>query len=106
MPAAIISWGCAFALYWQFYCNETAPAKAEGYEGFWLVDHRNESYPLHGAFTEYFVAMDSYFETYEGMHGVVPNPELARIYALQRLREAIVEARSRRGDASHRDFTP
>ena len=53
----LLEWGCPFAVYWQFYCNEPNEKKSEGYEGFWLVDSKNRETQLYSDFVRYFREM-------------------------------------------------
>ncbi|NDA26587.1 MAG: hypothetical protein EBZ05_07085, partial [Verrucomicrobia bacterium] len=58
----LLEWGCPFAVYWQFYCNEPNEKKSEGYEGFWLVDSKNRETPLYSDFVRYFREMRNWSE--------------------------------------------
>jgi hypothetical protein len=41
---AALEWGCPFALYWEFYCNEIKEGR---HRGFWLINDRNEKQPFY-----------------------------------------------------------
>lgn len=79
---AIVEWGCPFALYWQYYCNEANPEKARGYEGFWLVDARNEKTPLHAFFRDYYRRLRGFIER-ETAAGKAPDDRAIRAEALR-----------------------
>ena len=79
---AIVEWGCPFALYWQFYCNEPNPDHALGQEGYWLVDSRNEKTPLYGFFREYYRKLREFIER-ETAGGKGPDEAAIRAEALR-----------------------
>jgi hypothetical protein len=82
---AIVEWGCPFALYWQFYCNERNPDHALGQEGYWLVDARNEKTPLYEFFRDYYRELREFIER-ETAGGKSPDNEAIRAEALRILR--------------------
>ncbi len=82
---AIVEWGCPFALYWQFYCNERNPDHALGHEGYWLVDARNEKTPLYGFFRDYYRELREFIER-ETAGGKSPDADAIRAEALRILR--------------------
>ena len=84
---AIVEWGCPFALYWQFYCNERNPDHALGQEGYWLVDARNEKTPLYGFFREYYRRLRDFIER-ETAGGQSPDDAAIRAEALRILEAA------------------
>lgn len=79
---AIVEWGCPFALYWQFYCNEKNPDQARGYEGYWLVDAQNEKTPLYGFFRDYYRQLREFIER-ETAAGRSPDDAAIRTEALR-----------------------
>jgi hypothetical protein len=81
---AIVEWGCPFALYWQFYCNEP---RGDGYEGFWLVDDQNQQLPLYNTFKGYYSAVRTYIEESFKTSGKDPSPSEIRAFAVNYLRE-------------------
>lgn len=82
---AIVEWGCPFALYWQFYCNEPNPDHALGHEGYWLVDAQNEKTPLYGFFRDYYRELREFIER-ETAGGKSPDADAIRAEALRILR--------------------
>jgi hypothetical protein len=77
---AILEWGCPFALYWQFYCNEP---RGDGYQGYWLVDDQQVRYPLYQTFKDYYSSVRSYVaETFQRTGGA-PSPEAIRAHAIK-----------------------
>ncbi|MEO0510967.1 MAG: hypothetical protein AAF065_14045, partial [Verrucomicrobiota bacterium] len=54
---AILEWGCPFAIYWQFYCNEP---RGHGYQGFWLVNDKAEKLPLYHTFKDYYAELSEF----------------------------------------------
>jgi len=79
---AIIEWGCPFAVYWQFYCNEPNAQRRLGYEGFWLVDPMGVKYPLYETFRDYWQAAAAFARQVEAETGAPPVPEALREFAL------------------------
>lgn len=84
---AIVEWGCPFALYWQFYCNERNPDHPRGYEGYWLVDAQNEKTPLYGFFRDYYRQLREFIER-ETAGGKAPDDEAIRAEALRLIQAA------------------
>lgn len=76
---AILEWGCPFALYWEFYCNEP---KGDSYEGFWLVDSEGAKWPLYETFKNYYKSVRTYIEEARGGNASVPGPEAIREFAI------------------------
>jgi hypothetical protein len=79
---ATIEWGCPFALYWQFYCNEKAPHRAQGYEGYWLVDHKGRRLPLYHTFKNYWLGVRRLARSTEQKTGKSVTQKQIRAYAL------------------------
>ena len=76
---AILEWGCPFALYWQFYCNEP---RGEGYQGYWLVNDQQEKTPLYESFKDYYTSVREFISTTTKRNGVPPDSDAIRKFAL------------------------
>lgn len=79
---AIIEWGCPFAVYWQYYCNEKNPNRDIGYEGFWLVNPNGKRYPLYYGFRDYWKSAREFIKRKESSTGQAPSPLEIREFAL------------------------
>lgn len=79
---AIIEWGCPLALYWQFYCNEEAPKRPQGYEGFWLIDDNGKRTPLYDTFSDYWRSVRRFSEQSVRDTGKPPQQSDIREFAL------------------------
>ncbi len=77
---AILEWGCPFAIYWQFYCNEP---RGEGYEGFWLVSDKQEKLPLYHTFRNYYADLDAFIEETRKTSGMSPGDAKIREFAIR-----------------------
>jgi hypothetical protein len=77
---AILEWGCPFAIYWQFYCNEP---RGEGYEGYWLVNEHQERVPLYDTFTGYYTELKRFVDGRMCDTGNAPTDAEIRGFALQ-----------------------
>lgn len=78
---AILEWGCPFALYWEFYCNEP---RGDSYEGFWLVDHRRQETDFYHTLKNYYAAVRSFVDERLRSTGRMPSPDVIREFAIQR----------------------
>lgn len=77
---AILEWGCPFALYWQFYCNEP---RGEGYEGYWLVDDQQVRYPLYDTFESYYTEVKQLVTESIRSTGKAPSEAEIRTFAIK-----------------------
>jgi len=77
---AILEWGCPFALYWQFYCNEP---RGDSYEGFWLVDHHQQQSVLYQTFKDYYANMNGYIAETRECTGKSPSDDAIRAFAIE-----------------------
>lgn len=77
---AIIEWGCPFAIYWQFYCNEP---RGDSYEGFWLIDDQQRETPLYDRFVAYYRALDAFVLSARSRTGKYPTAEQIRNFAIE-----------------------
>ncbi len=51
VAAIALEWGCPFALYWEFYCNEVDD---RGHRGFWMIDDQGVKQPVYDTHRDYF----------------------------------------------------
>jgi hypothetical protein len=77
---AILEWGCPFALYWQFYCNEP---RGDGYEGYWLVDDQQVRYPLYDTFESYYTGVKQFVAESIRRTGKAPSDAEIRTFAIK-----------------------
>lgn len=77
---AIIEWGCPFAIYWQFYCNEP---RGDSYEGFWLIDDQQRKTPLYHRFKAYYERLDEFVALGRSRTGVDPTAAETRDFAVE-----------------------
>lgn len=79
---AILEWGCPFALYWQFYCNESSQRANRDYEGYWLVDNEANKQPLYETFQGYYREVQAYIKDVRIRTGNGPSADQIREFAL------------------------
>ncbi|TVP74899.1 MAG: hypothetical protein EA353_14840 [Puniceicoccaceae bacterium] len=82
VTAAILEWGCPFAIYWQYYCNEPL-RDASGYEGYWLVDDQQNKVPLYHTFQNYYAGLSDFVTSAIQETGDPPSAERVREHALE-----------------------
>ena len=80
---AILEWGCPFALYWQFYCNEP---RGESYEGFWLVDDQQTQTMLYATFKNYYANLSAFADERRRRTGKNPTDQQMREFAIEQLK--------------------
>jgi hypothetical protein len=76
---AILEWGCPFALYWEFYCNEP---RGESYEGYWLVDDQQVRSPLYETFESYYTGVKQFVAESMRSTGKPPSDREIRDFAI------------------------
>jgi len=79
---AILDWGCPFAIYWQFYCNEPLEDR-DGYQGFWLVNDKQEKVPLYASFENYYTEVREFIADSKRRAGVAPSEDEIRAFAIR-----------------------
>lgn len=76
---AILEWGCPFALYWEFYCNEP---RGESYAGYWLVDDQQVRSPLYETFESYYTGVKQFVAESMRSTGKPPSDREIRDFAI------------------------
>ncbi|MFU8848335.1 MAG: hypothetical protein ACNA77_06415 [Opitutales bacterium] len=85
VTAAILEWGCPFAIYWQYYCNEPIDDGAR-YEGYWLVDDQGRKVDLYHTFEDYYGALAEFVEKQTNLAGEAPAEKAIRQFAFDYFR--------------------
>ena len=67
-----ISWGSPFILYWEMYNNEIDDGV---HQGFWLIDDKNEKWPLYHAYKSFYEQAKIWVATQKKQSNRVPSQE-------------------------------
>lgn len=80
-----LEWGCPFALYWAFYCNEQRPDGTR--RGFWMIDDKGRKQPIYETHRRYYREARAFVADFQRRHRRVPTRQEFTSQALRWLAE-------------------